>query len=498
MCKVFVVQSFVCTLACVVAVIVFICSLYIRLSPHTIATLQNVVDTPNRTSGGVSRYHYDGTGDRATQSRATEVVMSHGYAVANLTSSSSVEPTLQASSTCHGYLIAVDLLQQLSGATNGYLDLATLGGLLQLSVVVPYIQGTILVGVPASGTAPGSLMKLSTLYDFENLRATVKSCLPGNNQKMLSFDTFLKQSSRNVVVVYVMASSNLFFMSTFSNTTQKITEIDSDVESAQELLKQLNNWAMYVSKQNNMESIPFVISHVLAIDARPKVALHLQELTETLSYIVCEESSKSGSVTVLFDEWRAIHTKPDTGYFYYVPEFKHYCSNVYDMVHSQAVINTSLDFAHSINDSLTHTRIGVHIRGERIFQDYHSNFVKCFKELQTVLNTLISTAPDTQVHVIHDMGEYGTQSCDRFCQSQRPKLLSLIKDLGHRVVSFQPDKFPSVPHHMSFVACVEREYLSRMDKLVTVGRGDFSDSIASRFLHHSGHSKENLHRICNK
>ena len=173
MCRVFVVRSFVCTLACVVAVIVFICSLYIRLSPHyTIATSQNIVDTPNRTSGGVSRYHYDGTGDRATQSRATEVVMSHDFAVANFTASSTVEPTLQASSTCHGYLIAVDLLQQLSGATNGYLDLATLGGLLQLSVVVPYIQGTILVGVPASGTAPGSLMKLSTHCKYCSVQCT--------------------------------------------------------------------------------------------------------------------------------------------------------------------------------------------------------------------------------------------------------------------------------------------------------------------------------------
>ena len=167
------------------------------------------------------------------------------------------------------------------------------------------------------------------------------------------------------------------------------------------------------------------------------------------------------------------------------------------MVHSQAVINTSLDFAHSLNDSLTHPKVGVHIRGERIIQTYYGNFVKCFKELQTVLNTLISTAPDTQVRVIHDMGEYGTKSCNGFCQSQRPKLLSLIKDLGHRVVSFQPDKFPSVPHHSAFAACVEREYLSRMDELVTVGRGGFSDSIASRFLHHSGHSKEKLHRICN-
>ena len=510
--SVFVVESFVCTLACVVAVIVFICSLYIRLSPHyTIATQRNIVDTPNRTSSSVSRYHDDGTG----QSRGTEVVMnynkSHGYAVANLTASS-VEPTLQASnsstvkptlqasstsSTCHGYLIAVNLLQQLNGATHGYLDLATLGALLQLSVVVPYIQGTILVGVPASGTAPGSLMKLSTLYDFESLRATVGSCLPGSNQTLLSFETFLKQSSRNVVVVYVMASSNSFFKSTFSNIKQKITEIDSGAKLAQKLLKQLNEWAAYVSKQNNMESTPFVISHVLAIDARPKLALHLQELTETLGSIVCEESSKSGSVTVLFDEWRAIHTKPDTGFFYYIPEFKGSCSNLHDMVHSQTVINTSLDFAHSINDSLTHPRVGVHIRGERIFEDYHSNFVKCFKELQTILNKLISSAPDTQVRVIHDMGKYGTKSCNEFCQSQRPKLLSLIKDLGHRVVSFQPDKFPSVPNHLSFVACVEREYLSRMDELVTVGSGGFSNSIASRFLHHSGRSKDKLHRICN-
>ena len=141
---------------------------------------------------------------------------------------------------------------------------------------------------------------------------------------------------------------------------------------------------------------------------------------------------------MLFDEWRAIHTKPDTSFFYYVPEFKHYCSNVYDMVHSQAVINTSLDFAHSINDSLTHPKIGVHIRGERIIQTYYGNFVKCFKELQTILNKLISSAPDTQVRVIHDMGEYGTQSCDRLCQSQRPKLLSLVTKWCHSSLTSFP------------------------------------------------------------
>ena len=513
-----IVKKCVWTLAwAIAAIIVFVSYLHLTHSPRhntTAETSRNIADdTPTKTSRSVSRYHYDSTGDGATQSRGPEFVRremkNHGYPVATLTASSTVkatlqasnsstvEPTIHASSTCHGYLIAVDLLQQLSGSTHGYLDLATLGALLQLSLVEPYAQGTKLVGIPTFEQEPESLITLSTIYNFESLRATVESCLPGNNSTMLSFETFLKQSSRNVVVVYVMASSNSFFKSTFSNTTQKITEIDLDVESAQELLKQLNKWAAYVSKQNNMESTPFVISHVLAIDARPKLALHLQELTETLGSIVCEESSKSGSVTVLFNQWRAIRTKPNSMYLYYIPDFKRSCSNVHDMVHSQAVINTSLDFAHSLNDSLTHTRIGVHIRGERIIQTYYGNFVKCFKELQTILNKFISSSPDTQVRVIHDMGEYGTQSCDRLCQSQRPKLLSLIKDLGHRVVSFQPEKFPSVPNHLSFVACVEREYLSRMDKLVTVGRGGFSNSITERFLRHPGHRKENMHRLCN-
>ena len=498
-----------CKLTCVIAGVISLCCLYIIRSPP----LQWKTSSDNTLNGTStisksSTYYNDISviSVKATQSEATVIQNKMNYSSSNSSYVASLRAELSRveeleSTTSHkvswGYLLSVNIAQQMTGAIYGYLDLATLGGQMHLSTVEPYVQGTGLVGIPAfgkQGSVP-RVMKLSTLYDFETLQNTLKSCSATNNHYMSSFETFLKQSSRSVVLVHVLTSLGSF-KSKLSNGSKKIADIGLSGKTTKLVLKRLNQWASYVSRQSKIHSAPFRISRVLAIDARPKKALHLRVITNTLGSVVHQVSSRTGSVTVLFVNWRAIHNKPDTGYFYYIPEYKRLCRNIHDVGHSHKVINTSHAFATSLNDSQVNHIVGVHIRGERLLQKYKKNFAMCFKQLRTLLNKLISSVPETQVRVIHDMGKYGTKSCHGFCQSQRPKVLSLIKKLGHRVVSFKPDKFPSVPHHSAFAAFVEREYLSRMDELVTVGSGGFSNSIAERFLRHSGHSKAELHRIC--
>ena len=61
-------------------------------------------------------------------------------------------------------------------------------------------------------------------------------------------------------------------------------------------------------------------------------------------------------------------------------------------------------------------------------------------------------------------------------------------------MSFDPTQFHHFPHSPAFAAAVEQEYLSRVDILVTVGRGGFQQSIVDRFVKHSG--KEIVYRIC--
>ena len=489
MSKPFVVKRVLCSLACVIVAIVSLCSLYLRSpSPYSIYWAFREVkqnDTSTRDFGWNASLDviFTGTTPSAVASENVTHEASATVYVSQTTQGYSSIPNT-------GYLLPVNIEQQLTGAIYGYRDLATLGSLLKLSTVEPYVSGTNLVGVPSSGS---KVMKLGALYDFESFRSVNKRCSPTNDHDITSFVTFLQRASRDVVVVFVLISQGRY-KSTFSRDKAKIVEVGKDGgKTAQNMLTKLNKWAAHVSKKKNTA---FTVSRVLAMDARPKVALHLGEIIDVLGSVIRERSSTSGSVTVLFDNWRAVHTKPDTSYFYYIPEYHNTCGSIHDISHSPAVIDASRALAKCLNDAETRTRIGVHIRGERLFEKYRQNYGTCIEQLQNLLHNLTQSHNGSQVRVIHDLGNHGSTSCNGFCRSQRPKFLSLIKKLGHRVVSFQPAEFGSVPRNSAFAAFVEREYLSRMDVLVTVGFGGFQNTVIQRFLNRSSDKKQNLHRIC--
>ena len=99
--------------------------------------------------------------------------------------------------------------------------------------------------------------------------------------------------------------------------------------------------------------------------------------------------------------------------------------------------------------------------------------------------------------MIHDLGSYGTKSCNYgHCVNGRSQLLSRIKSLGYRVISYDPTKFKSFPDNPGFASFVEREFLSNVDILVTLGGGGFQHSIILRFMKNSKSYKDNLYRMC--
>ena len=398
--------------------------------------------------------------------------------------------------TFRNYLLTVDIEQQSTAAVYGYRDLVALGGFLNLSAVELYVRGTGLVGVPAikkKGSNPG-VMTLSTLYDFEDLRAKVESCYTNKNLTMSSFEGFVETASRQVIYVYILHSLGKY-KSKFSHG-KKIVETVTDDAKAKQALTRLNKWAAYVSKKSRLPLASFKISRVFLIDARPKVALRLATIKDVLGSAVHEEISKNGAVTVLFDNWRAIHTKPDTTYFYYVPDFHKSCVG-FDLIdHSQRVIEASQALSMHLKDSSNSSKIGVHIRGERLLLKYKQNFVGCLRKLHDTVQNITRNLSNPQVRLIHDLTKYGTQSCWGDCSKYRSKYLAELKKLGFPVFNFVPTDYPSFPRSSAFAAFVEREYLSRMDVLVTLGHGGFQNTIVGRFLKHT--KKEQLYRICSE
>ena len=394
----------------------------------------------------------------------------------------------------HSYILPVYIAQQTMGALYGLADLATLGSLLNLSSVEPYVRTSNLVGVPTVGT---EVVKLDSLYDFEMIRTFFKSCSPRNDQELLTFETFLETASRDVVLVIVVTSQGQY-NSTFAGSKRSIIEINEDDKWTMPTLMRLNNWAAYVSKESGIKTAIFRVRRVFVMDARPMKALPLPEIVDVFGSAVRQQISKSGSVTMLLNEWRAVHSKADNSFYHYIPGFRRICTSVDEVDHSQTVISASQAFSQHLNDSGNEAIIGVHIRGEKLLWKYQAKFVTCFNQLDNLLHNLKSRVSIRQVRLIHDFGKYGTNDCKGMCKKYRSQYLSEIKKHNYQIVYFDLDKFPSFPHHSAFASYVEREYLSRVDVLITIGYGEFHNSIVARFLNRSSRNKDNLYKLCSK
>lgn len=164
--------------------------------------------------------------------------------------------------------------------------------------------------------------------------------------------------------------------------------------------------------------------------------------------------------------------------------------------HSEVVIEASRKFSQALQ---TRPVIGVHIRAEKLVKSTGVNTSACFQQLKSLLQTLTNASeiPNKRVSVFHDLGKYGTMSCNKEpCVSRKSEVLSQINSLGYSILSFDPTMFYSVPVSSALAAFVEREYLMHVDILVTLGTGSFQGSIVKRFLKHSDGNKHKLYRIC--
>ena len=350
-----------------------------------------------------------------------------------------------------------------------------------MSIVEPYVSGTRL-RVPKTQNGHQALT-LGALYDVESIQSTLRSCCYVN--QLVPFETITQKAYHNVIYV-----SFLPYKTKYSFPPEKIME--TAVKADRQYYKDLKNWVAHIS--GNL-SPSFNLSHHVIVDSRPCHPVYLSNITRVLGSIIREEVAKHGPVTVVFGSWRGLHNNGDSHYFYYIPDFLYACTiNTID--HSKAVIQAAREFSQT--RSKIRPVIGVHVRGETVLIDFKDNYKHCIEQLKTILLEVTNSMKTTHdnVQVFHDLGKYGTASCHMYysCQKSHTQFVSQIKQLGYPLVSFDPTKFNHFPHSPAFAAAVEQEYLSRVDILVTVGRGGFQHSIVEKFMKYSG--KENLHRIC--
>ena len=403
-----------------------------------------------------------------------------------------------------GYLLVVDYKQQLTGAFLGFYHLASLTSLLNLSIVEPYVQGTGLQGAPVEDSE-SQVLKLSSFYDMGHLRDALRKCA---NSDLMSFEDFVSNASRNVVLVSFLHSLKIYgehFPT--DGRPNKIVEIENATSNQLKSLRVLNTWVSFVSRKESFmiqTSSEFRVSRVVLVDARPLHLLPLSDLVNKLGSVVREQVARFGSATVILDRWRDIQLDLPSSYFYFIPEFKwRDCDDIDTVKHSEMVINAADKFRESLNKS--RPVVGIHIRGERLLLDFKGNvshYIDCLLQIRQLLrNGTIANVDHGSVHVLHDLGRYGSTTCEnrewKYCRSGRSRFLSALnRYFKKKVVSFDPGNFRPSAMQGAFAAFVEQEYLSTVDVLVTVARGGYQDHTVQRFLKRSGGRRDNLYRIC--
>ena len=324
------------------------------------------------------------------------------------------------------------------------------------------------------------------------MKNATKSCAKTD---LKSFQEFLDNASPHVVLVSFITSVKQHQFSFFKD--KDIVEFDchNNIPNIQNSIKTLNSWTVSYNVTTNKL---FKCSRVVLLDARPKHELPLRDIIDVLGR---EQVEMFGSATVVLDSWNGLESSGNSTYFPYVSGFMTKgCYGAFTLEHSKLVISAAHHFVERFN--LTQPAVGVHIRGEKLLRDAHWNIeysIDCLQQLYNFLHnhSVIGNSFPEKVYVFHDLGKYGSASCDQTkeCNHARPELLSKLKQLRYREVYFDPSIFKSFPNNRVFASFVEREYLSHVQVLVTVGRGGFQQSIVDRFLKYS--KKKDLHRICN-
>ena len=398
----------------------------------------------------------------------------------------------QDNNTDQGFLLTIDYQQQTTASFKSYIRLAKIAGLLNLSSVEPYVYIDGLKG--GANYKDRNALKLSELYNLTHVKEFMKPC---SNTELKSFEEFIHNASRQIVFVSFVTSTRQHHFSFLKG--RNIVELDCHINfsNIQSSIQTLNNWA--VSFYTNQF---FSCSRVVLLNAQPKHELPLRDILDVLGSIVNEQVEKFGSATVVLDTWRGVTGVADSSsFYYYVPGFTREkgCDAVYTIEHSKLIISAAHRFVERFN--LTQPAVGVHIRGERLLRDAPKNIEYSFDCLQQLYNLLhnhsVGNYFPENVYVFHDLGEYGSISCEvnKHCKNGRSKFLSKLEQLRFRVVYFDPSNFKSFPNSGVFASFVEKEYLSHVQVLVTVGRGGFQQNIVDRFLKHS--KKIYIHRICN-
>ena len=409
-----------------------------------------------------------------------------------------------------GYLIALDIPEQTSGAINDILQLYIFSRYhLNLELIEPFVSGSRVLLLPQPQRLReskfSSLPTLSTYFNNSYMLNNFKKCFDFDRLHFHTFTDFLIHASRKFVFVRFIINSNT---ARSLKVFEDVSKCNMSTKSAE---KQLNFFVEQV-KEKAMEnfgpSYLFKGIYSVCVKAFPsqpfslhKVAHFIREWMNTQMPPSSKHFVPHFSVVVL--EWHGSDNKRGS-YFYYDPSLRE--SNFsgpckWDYAPHTAYVLKAAE-AMVQESGLSQPFIAVHLRTERVSQPETRYGKRGFMDqcINTFKNLLAKVTKERKILLknvvyVHDGGEYGSHSMNPQRKKAFDYLVSKIANLGVRNIQYTP-KNDTMYIDEGLSQFVEQEFLVSADVLILLGYGGYQHVLTQRFLRKTGGNKNNLYHIC--
>ena len=375
-------------------------------------------------------------------------------------------------SKLQSFLLVSRYTDQLSNALEWFTRLAAVSVALHRQTLVPFIFESHLYGIPRNE----KYMPMSDLYQLSEVERHLKECLVNipRTFSLLTLKEFVSTTWQRVDLTTLEFHSPGKYV-----VKEQIVDCEQyKVKMKQEFknsVKYLNIYATRVSSSLN--------NHF-------KVVKRLCIFTVNLSpEALASQVSTDSPLLVYMGMKPQFKLQTTCGGKKKLSE----CCRTLTWPVSDKVSQT----AHTVSEHLGIIKpyAAVHVRIERLVRgNPFSQSLQCVEKLKQQLETLQQPLNQEQTILVHDMGDYGTDSCGMGsnCYQDSVKVLNELKSIGLKLFQYKPDR--GEMQNGAFVALVEREVVTEADQLVTMGGGHFQNSVRDHFL--LTHNKSNLYHVC--
>ena len=413
-----------------------------------------------------------------------------------------------ATSKGSSYFLSLSYFEQLSCATRNLLSAGNIAQNLGAKVVLPFLLRSRLYGIPdllPDKEVPDIFYPLSTVYDIAQLNMTFHLL---SNAYLVDFESFLFNAPREIVIVDFIhrriapkelslnPKSISILYQYFMYSRSHIFDCTQLVfDQTQELIEKIKVMLRISTRRLGVKE--FIIQKYICVDLSSDIT------TDQLKELIGPKPR-----TILFTQWRGCAyyscdiksrrniTSPFRNRILYHSNHSKSIPHVKDVILplSTTIKETAKQYLQKIN--LSYPFISVHIRIEklsRVNNRINGHTVCCLSILDSLLKLLKSKYFDRTL-LITDIGEYGSDACyDKVCLPHSRKVKGMLKTMGLRQLSFNPETFSS-SKNPGFASLVEMHMLAMGDRLVVIGYGSFKHQIIANFLNF--HPTNKLYHIC--